>query len=92
MVSRNGWHIRPPPWSVWRVIRVGKGDLDVDRLGARQADPMPDERVLDLPKALWPGHNSFEFVRMVVDGEEMTVVSAYTFTCRWAYGFTCRSA
>ena len=61
------------PWSTWRVVRVGKGDLDPDRLRPAD-DAIADEQMTATPEALWDGQNMYEVARLVVEGTETVVV------------------
>jgi hypothetical protein len=77
VLARQPGHVRPGhdrrPWSTWRVVRVGKGDLDPDRL--RPADhAISNEQMIGTPTALWPSHNAYGVARLVIDGEETVVV------------------
>jgi hypothetical protein len=58
---------------MWRVVRVGKGDLDPDRL--RPADgAIADEQMIGTPTALWDDHNADGVAWLVIDGTETAVI------------------
>jgi hypothetical protein len=72
VLTRPFGHGSRTPWSAWRVVRVGKGDLDPERLRPSD-DGIADERMVTAPTALWDDHNAYGVAHLVIDGEEIMV-------------------